>query len=215
MAISSFIIMFRETLEAALIVGIVLAYLAKTKRTKYNNIVYLGVAAAIVASIVGALFFNTLAGGFTGRAEEIFEGIVMLLAAVLLTFMILWMMRQRHIALNLHRKIETKISGGQKAELFLLVFVAVLREGIETVIFLEAAALASLEGNGIVASLLGIIAAIVLGYLIFVVGKKINLKRFFNVTSVLLILFAVLPSYRNQLCTRQYFQNQSANCVRL
>ena len=84
MEISSFIIMFRESLEAALIIGIVLAYLSKTKRTKYNNIVYLGVVSAVVASIIGAIIFNSLAGGFTGRAEYIFEGTAMFLAAVLL-----------------------------------------------------------------------------------------------------------------------------------
>ena len=65
--IASFVITFRETLEAALVVGIVLGYLARTKQTKYSRVVYVGIASAIVASIVGAFLFNTLAGGFTGR----------------------------------------------------------------------------------------------------------------------------------------------------
>ncbi len=79
--ISSFIITFRETLEVALIIGIILAYLIKTKKIKYNNIVYLGIVSAIIASVIGAFLFSMLAGGFTGRAEEIFEGVAMLFAA--------------------------------------------------------------------------------------------------------------------------------------
>src|SRR3989344_9148957 len=118
--------------EVALVVGIILGYLSRTKQTKYNNIVYLGVVAGIVASIVGALLFNTLAGGFEGRAEQIFEGTTMLFGALLLTTMIFWMMKQKHVALHLEKKVEEHISNFRKYGLFLLAFVAVLREGIET-----------------------------------------------------------------------------------
>lgn len=188
--ISSFIITFRETLEAALIVGIILAYLIKTNREKYNNIVYLGVISAIVASIIGAFLFNTLAGGFEGKAEEIFEGISMLFAAFLITFMILWMMKQKHIVIDLQKKVNKEITEQHKAGLFLLVFISVLREGIETVIFLGAASFVSTTENNLSGALLGIIAATLLGYAIFVWSKKIDIKAFFNVTSVVLILFA-------------------------
>ncbi len=188
--ISSFIITFRETLEAALIVGIILAYLAKTKRQKYNNIVYIGIVSAIIASIIGAFLFNTLTSGFTGRAEEIFEGIAMLFAAFLLTFMILWMLKQRHIVIDLHKKVDKEIDRQHKAGLFFLVFISVLREGIETVIFLGAASFIATTENSTIGAILGILVAIMLGYLIFVAGKKVNLKKFFNITSILLILFA-------------------------
>src|SRR3989344_5101596 len=107
--IESFIITFRETLEVALIVGIILSYLVRTKQTKYNNIVYIGIAFGIVASIIGAFLFNYLAGGFTGRAEKIFEGITMLVGAVLLTTMILWMMKQKHIARELEHKVKVEV----------------------------------------------------------------------------------------------------------
>src|SRR3989344_9553532 len=103
--IESFIITFREALEVALIVGIILSYLVRTKQTKLNNVVYIGVVSGIVASIIGAFLFNYLAEGFTGRAEEIFEGIIMLVGALLLTTMILWMMKQRHIARELEHKV--------------------------------------------------------------------------------------------------------------
>jgi len=187
--IESFIITFRETLEVALIVGIILSYLVRTKQIKYNKIVYLGVVSGIVASVIGALLFNYLAGGFTGRAEGIFEGITMLVGALLLTIMILWMMKQKHIAKEVEHKVATKIAETYKLGLFLLVFVAVLREGTETVIFLGAASFVS-ANNTMFGALAGIIAAIFLGYAIFVGSMKINIKRFFNITSILLILFA-------------------------
>ncbi len=188
--ISSFIITFRETLEAALIIGIILAYLIKIKKEKYNNVVYLGIGSAIVASIISAFLFNSLAGGFTGRAEEIFEGIAMLFASFLITFMILWMLKQKHIVLELHRKVDKEITKQHKVGLFFLVFVSVLREGIETVIFLSAASFVATTENSIMGALLGIITAIILGYAMFVGSKKINIKTFFNVTSIILILFA-------------------------
>lgn len=187
--IPEFIIGFRESLEAALIAGIILSYLAKTSQEKYNRVVYLGIIAGIIASIIGAFLFEAFAGGFEGTAEQLFEGITMLIGAALLTTMILWMMKQKHIALELQQKVSEKISQAQKFGLFSLVFIAVLREGIETVIFLGAASFVS-AGNNLIGAFAGIILAIVLGYLLFVSAKKINIKKFFNVTSVLLVLFA-------------------------
>lgn len=187
--IPSFIITFRETLEMALIVGIILSYLVKTKQTRYNNVVYVGVISGIFASIVGAFLFINLAGGFTGKAEQIFEGVMMLIGAFLLTTMILWMMKQEHIASEMKHKLSVEISESHKFGLFSLAFVSVLREGIETVIFLGTANFVSSENNPI-GALFGIAAAIFLGYGIFVGSMKINLKKFFNITSILLILFA-------------------------
>lgn len=185
----NFIITFRETLEVALIVGIILSYLSRTKQTKYNNVVYIGIISGIVASIIGALLFTKIAGGFTGRAEEIFGGITMLVGALLLTTMILWMMKQKHIARELEYRVSEELAEVHKSGLFLLVFIAVLKEGIETVIFLGAMSFVSTDNN-MIGALAGITAAIFLGYVIFVGSMKINIKKFFNVTSVLLILFA-------------------------
>jgi len=187
--ISSFIITFRETLEAALIFGIIISFLIRTKQTKYNNIVYIGAASGIIGSIIGAFLFNHFAGGFSGKAEQIFEGFTMLIGAVLLTTMILWMMRQKQVAKELEEKVATEITEAHKLGLFSLVFIAILREGIETVIFLGASSFVS-ENNTIIGAVSGIVAAIFLGYLVFVGSMKINLKKFFNVTSILLILFA-------------------------
>jgi len=187
--ITSFLITFRETLEAALVVGIALGYLSRIGQTKYNRVVYAGVFSGIIASLVGAALFTRLAGGFTGRAEQIFEGITMLVGAFLLTTMIVWMMRQRHVAKELEDRVATEVAAANRFGLFSLVFVAVLREGIETVIFLGAASVASAENN-LIGALVGLLSAILLGYLIFTGARRVNLRLFFNVTSVLLILFA-------------------------
>ncbi len=187
--IQSLIITFRETLEVALIVGIILSYLVRIKQTKYNNAVYMGVIFGVFASIIGAWLFINLAGGFTGRAEQIFEGVTMLVGALLLTTMILWMMKQKHITQELEQSVTAKLNEAHKFGLFSLVFTAVLREGIETVIFLGAASFTS-ASNNLLGALAGITAAIFLGYAIFVGSMKINLKKFFNITSILLILFA-------------------------
>lgn len=187
--ITSFIIMFREILEIALIIGIILSYLIKTKKEENNNAVYIAVISAIVASIIGAYLFNTLAGGFEGTAEQIFEGVSMLIASIMLTFMILWMLKQKHIVVELHDKLDKVTIKKQKTGIFFLVFFSVLREGIEIVLFLSAANFVSAENN-LFGAFLGMITAIFFGYMIYVLGKRINLKLFFNVTSVLLILFA-------------------------
>lgn len=187
--IPSFIITFRETLEAALVVGIVLSYLVRTRQTQYNNIVYLGIASGIVASIIGAVLFTIIADGFSGRAEKIFEGITMLVGALLLTTMILWMMKQKHVAQALEHRVASELSKTHKLGLGLLVFIAILREGIETVIFLSAASFVS-TNNSMFGALAGIVAAIILGYAMFLGSMKINIKKFFNITSILLILFA-------------------------
>lgn len=186
---ASFIIAFRETLEMALIVGIVLSYLVKIKQTKFNPMVYTGIATAIIVSIGVALLFNFMAREFTGRTEEIFEGITMLIGALLLTTMIFWMMKQKRIADQLQNSVAMELSKTHKFGLFLLVFVAILREGIEMVIFLGAASFASTQGS-LVGALMGVLLAIAMGYLIFIGSLRINLRRFFGITSIVLILFA-------------------------
>jgi len=92
--LQSFIILFRETFEVALIIGIVLGYLTRSGQRGYRSSVYLGLVAGVAASILGAVVFQLLAGGFSGTAEEIFEGITMLAGAILLTTLITWMIRK-------------------------------------------------------------------------------------------------------------------------
>lgn len=186
---ATFLITFRESLEAALIVGIILAYLRQSKQTQFNNITYLGIGAGLVMSLILAYIFEAHLGGFEGRTEEIFEGMIMLVAAILITFMIFWMKRQKMLSQKLRDKIQVHIDKKYPLGIFLLTTLSVGREGIETVIFLNAAQFAG-DGNPFWSGIAGVAVAIVLGYFIFATTKRIPLKHFFNVTSFLLILFA-------------------------
>jgi high-affinity iron transporter len=187
--LAGFIIMFRETLEAALIVGIILSFLVKTDQREYFRTVLFGSVAGIALSIVVAYLFKMFAGGFSGRNEELFEGITMLFGAFLLTTMILWMMKQRNIARDIEKRVSTSISKTRTIGLFFLVFIAIIREGVESVIFLAAARFATAENN-LIGAMLGVAAALVLGYIIFLSSLNFNVKSFFAITGILLILFA-------------------------
>lgn len=188
---ASFIITLRETLEVALIVGILLAYLSKTLNFRHKKFVWYGVGCGIVLSLILAFVFQQYLGGFEDKAEEIYEGITMLIAAGLLTWMILWMLVQRHnIKKNLESKAQMHIEKDHPMGLFLLAFIGVAREGIETVIFLQAAVIQSENSNILVGGLLGILAALFLGFVLFKGIMKVNLRTFFTVTGLLLILFA-------------------------
>ena len=189
--LESFLVTSRETLEASLVVGIVLAYLNRTNNQNYRKTVYYGIVFGILASILAAFIFTIFAVGFEGKAEQIFEGTTMLFGAFLLTTMILWMMKQRHIAKEIEGKVESHLMNSSLFShigIFMLIFIAIIREGVETVIFLNAINYAS--GVNFLGGTLGIISAIIVGYVFFVSTKKINLKKLFNISSILLILFA-------------------------
>ncbi|OGY44669.1 MAG: high-affinity iron transporter [Candidatus Buchananbacteria bacterium RIFCSPHIGHO2_02_FULL_40_13] len=187
--IASLIIALRETLEAALIIGIIIGYLNRTGQARHKKTVWLAAVLAIIASLVGAWLFKVLAGGFTGRAEEIFEGLTMLIGSVLLTTMILWMMNQKKMSQQLQERVAEQVIKPQDLGLFLLVFISILREGIETVIFLGSASLVA-QDNNLIGAVLGLVIAVILGYAVFTGLMKAKLKMFFNITSLLLILFA-------------------------
>ena len=139
--LASLLITLREGLEAALIVGIVLGVLRKMGYTDRSRPVWAGVLAAVVVSVAAGLALNALGVAFEGRGEEIFEGVAMLLAAGVLTWMIFWMQRQgRQIQAELELDVRRAATASSAWALFSLAFVAVGREGIETVLFLTAAA---------------------------------------------------------------------------
>ncbi len=189
--VPSILITLREGLEAALIIGIILAYLARTGNREKWGVVWLGTGLSILLSVlVGAGIFLT-AGGIEGRAEEIFEGTAMLAAAGVLTYMILWMRRQAiNVRAHLQAQVQTALETGSLLALGLLAFVAVGREGVETALFMFAATKTATALTATVGGLLGLAAATVLGYLLYRGTARLNLRTFFNVTSVLLLLFA-------------------------
>lgn len=187
----SFLITLREGLEAGLIVAIILAYLRTSGQRPYFRIVWLGsVAAVAVSLIVGAGIFLA-AGEFEGRSAEAFEGVAMLSAVAVLSWMILWMKRQAvTIRGHLERQIATALSVGSLLALAFIPFTAVLREGLETAVFLFAATRTVTPWESTVGASLGIIIAAALAYGVYSGSYRLNLRLFFNVTGVLLILFA-------------------------
>lgn len=186
----SFFITLREGLEAALVIGIILGYLYKTGQRRFNRQVYTGAAAAVLASVLTAVAFELLLGGFK-KHEELFEGFFMLLAVALLTPMILWMHRNsNNIRSNLEKQVHLALSGGQLLGLAAVSFLSVYREGVETVLFLEAAALKSSAGQTLAGGILGIVAAVVLAAMVFKGASRLNLRTFFKVTGIILVFFA-------------------------
>jgi high-affinity iron transporter len=189
--LASLILSLREGLEAALVVSILLAALRKTKLTGLIPVVWRGIAAAIGVNLVAGLVMTWLGAEFQGRAEQIFEGTAMLAAALMLTWMIIWMRRQ---SVNLQKDLESGISQaagqGNKWGLFWLSFLAVGREGLELVLFLAAARMTSTALQTTLGAVLGLSIAIVLGWGLFASSKRLNLRQFFNVTNILLIFFA-------------------------
>jgi high-affinity iron transporter len=189
--LAGFLITIREGLEAALIIGVVLGTLSKLGRRELRRVVWLGVIAAIGLSILIGGVIIALGASFEGEAEEIFEGFAMLLAAAVLTWMIFWMFQQaREINQQLTRDVQRATSSRNRASLFLLAFIAVLREGIELGLFLTAAAMVSDGPSTLLGGLLGLAASLVVAWLLFKSLINLDLRKFFLATGVLLILFA-------------------------
>ncbi len=187
----SFLLALREGLEAALIIGVLLGTLNKINRLEFKKTVWLGTGIAILASGVGGLLLNRLGASFEGRAEEIFEGINMLLAAVLLTWVILWMSKySRGINEKLSSGVQQAVSDRSRLALFSLSFLAVIREGIELAFFLAAV---SLDAGGVevlIGAGLGLAAVIGIAVLLFRSLIQLNMAHFFRITSIILVFFA-------------------------
>lgn len=195
-AIPTFVVTLREGVEVALVVGIVMAYLNKAGQSSLNSWVYGGIGTGIFASLlVGVLFGWTIQAlevsdqPFAPALKPLLEGVFGLIAIVLLSWMLVWMTRQ---AKSLKGQVENEISTALEADsgagwgIFWLIFIAVLREGFETVIFIAAKFQQGwIPALGAVA---GLIVAMAIGVLLFKWGVKINLRLFFQVMGVFLLL---------------------------
>ncbi len=187
----SFLLSLREGIEAALIIGIIIGALNKLHQEELKPVVWRGVAIAVVLSFVFGLGLNYLGMEFTGQLEEVFEGLAMLLAAAILTWMILWMMRHgSEIQRNLEAKTAHATLNRGGSALFILAFLAVFREGIELALFLMAARIASDPISVLVGAIFGLGGAIILGWMLFATTRRLNLRQFFQTTNVLLLFFA-------------------------
>ena len=189
---ASLLITLREGLEAALIISIILAFLSRLDQPKQIRSVWLGAGAAVAASLAaGAIVFWT-AGELSGRAEELYEGTAMLVAVAVLSYMVMWMRKQaRFLKGHLESQVESALKSGSTFAMGFLAFVVVIREGIETVLFLFSAWRVENDTSALfLGGIIGLSVAIAIGYLGYKGSRFINLRTFFNVTGVLLIVFA-------------------------
>jgi high-affinity iron transporter len=189
--ITSLFLSLREGLEAALIIGIVLGALRKTGRPDLNHPLWAGVISAFIVSLLSALLLRAVDKELEGATEQIFEGVTLLLAAAVLTWMIFWM---RHQSGSMKSQLESKVNQAANLRgagaLYFLAFISVLREGIELALYLTASSLTSSGFQTLLGTAIGLFAACFLGYLIYNTTLHLNLQRFFQVTAVILILFA-------------------------
>lgn len=195
--LQALIITLREGVEAALIVGITLAYLQKIGRPELRRSVYWALGAAFVASIAGAVVLARVEAN-----PEIFEGWIMLAAAFFVVTMIVFMMRTaRRLKAEIEGKVGSLAERGSHIGLFLFVFLMVLREGVETVLILSAVSLNSSELLSFLGTLLGVALAVVFAVMFVKGSVRINLPKFFKVTTVILffVAFQLLVSGLHEL----------------
>lgn len=183
----------REGVEASLIVGIILAYLAKTGNRHHFAKIFAGTGAALVVSIVlGIVLFLTL-GAFEEPYEQLFEATAMFLAAGVLTWMLFWMRRQaRMVKGELQAAVDRVLTSGSAWGLAVLAFTAVIREGIETSLFLFGQVTAADAGAAsvLVGAVIGLAIAAAIGYVIYVGARRVNYATFFRLTGLALIFIA-------------------------
>lgn len=188
-----FLIMFREGVEAALIVGIIASYLHQTGRSAWMPVVWIGVLLAIALSLAVGAILQLISAEFPQKAQELFEAIIGLIAVFVLTSMVFWMRKAaRSIKAELHHSIDAAFETPTHKGfgLILMVFFAVAREGLESVFFLLAAFQQSEGGAAPLGALLGVVLAAFVGYGIYRGGLKLNLRRFFRWTGVFILVIA-------------------------
>jgi high-affinity iron transporter len=183
----------REGVEAALIVSIILAYLARTGNRRHFGKIWAGTAAAVVVSFAAGLGLFVTIGGLESPYEQIFEGLMLFTAAGVVTWMLFWMRRQAaSVKSELHAALDRAISDGGALGLALLAFTAVIREGLETSLFLVGQASSADQGAPavLVGALAGLGLAALLGVGFYRGARIINLRTFFRWTGIALIFIA-------------------------
>ena len=183
----------REGLEAILVVVIILLYLRKTNQRIYYKYVYLGIILAVAASAVFAIIFSIVFGGFTGILEQIFEGTTFIISGIFILTLVLWVSKEGpKMRENLEGKIEESINTQKVFSISITTFIIIIREGIELVLLTTgAASIGSLnQVSVILGSMIGLAISILIGLLIFYGVKSINLRTFFKITNIMLIMFA-------------------------
>ncbi|MGB8860371.1 MAG: FTR1 family protein [Ilumatobacteraceae bacterium] len=186
---AAFLITLREGLEIAIVLAILVGYLVKTDRRAQLRSVWLGAGVAAVVCLIAGVAVHAVTDELTGKAEQAVEGTLALCAALVLTYMILWMHKN---ARSMGGHLRARVDGAQTAAaLSVVAFIGVAREGFETVLFLLGAETGSSSGAQVVlGGLLGLALSALAGYLVYVGGSRIDLQKFFRYTGIVLILFA-------------------------
>jgi len=188
--LESFLVTLREGIEAALLIGIILAYLARTGNQDKGRSVWAGVAGGILFSIGIGGAIIAIVGELDKNAERIFEGVATLLACGVLTWMILWMRRNAaNLAGEIRDQVDVALAKNSNFALGFLALVAVGREGLETVLFLFAFSRDSGVSAALIGGGLGLGLAVVLGVLLYRGSRVLDLRSFFKFSGILLIFF--------------------------
>ncbi len=188
---AAFLITLREGLEAALVVAIVLAYLRQLGRQDQFGWVAAGALAGVAVALGAGIAIYAAVGELEGRAEQLTEGIFALTAVAVLTWMIFWMRTQaRTLGSALRERVDRALATGAVVGLAAIAFVGVLREGLETALFLLAVVFDSGVGSTAVGAFGGLAVAIILGYGIYRGGQRINIRLFFQMTGGMIIVVA-------------------------
>lgn len=189
--ISCFVLVLREGLEAILVIAAIIAYLVKTGKKKYIMSVYVGALGGILVSILLAFLFGAVAGAQSGIAQEVFEGIGMFVAVIVLFYVSNWMLSKSETEAwerYIHKKVEASVSTGNKWVLIFAAFIAVAREGAELILFFQGVPVHGTSGRN--AMILAIVLSAVVLIAVFLVFRfltvRLPLKPFFLVTSVLM-----------------------------
>lgn len=184
---------FREGLEATLVIIIILLYLKNTKQKYYIRYVFIGALAAIISSILFAVIFSLIFGGFTGVVEQLFEGFTFIISGFLIITLILWMSKEGpNIKKNLEIKVEESIRTQKTISIVFLTYIIIIREGIELVLLLTGAfSIGDIDPFILIlGSIVGLLFSILIGIFTFYGVKSINLTTFFKITNIILILFS-------------------------
>jgi len=184
--LAGFLIGFREALEAALIIGVLISLLYRTRRELMAKWVWGGVVLALIASVLTWMTFEIFVGEFSKKNEELFEGLLYLVAAILITTVILHVIGHASKEI-LENKAERAIEIREAFGIGLLAFVSVWREGVETVIFIGAG---TENSDAITGLFIGIVLAAAIGYVLFATTKNLDIRFMFNVSTSLLVGFA-------------------------
>lgn len=190
-----FLIMLREGLEAALIVSLIASYLSRTGRRQWMGAIWVGALTAAALCLAIGWAINETTGEFPQKQQELFEGIVALVAVVMLSYMVFWMRRVAgHSRNDLQKAVDRALSGGsstrQALALIAMVFLAVAREGMESVFFLIAAFQQDVGAAAPAGAVTGLLSAIILGLLIYFGGTRLPLGAFFRWSGVFILFVA-------------------------